>query len=175
MKRAIILLITLVSFIGLLKSQNKTYQNSDKLQVNRYFINDTIYNLVDTIYIMNTKTFYLYNTVYNSTRTNKQCNQLYSPIIKTLEGRISQQSKEYKELNLKFNDLLLSTKIQEQNNNIIITDLKNNISQLDTTAILLEINYKELIKQHKKELRNNRIIFIVSGIASGVIIGVLLK
>lgn len=95
MKKITIFLIFLLS-INYLYSQHKFIFNSSRIEVKRVYNNDTIFNKLDTCFIMNKKTFKLYNDDYY---------EIFDELKNTYENRIYQQDNEYTLLKIQYDEL----------------------------------------------------------------------
>jgi hypothetical protein len=145
------------------QGKKKNFENCNRLSGFQVFRFDTVHISCDTAYILNSRTFRLYNTVYLNFKNN---NKTYNDILKTYESlvvlqeeNITHLNEDYTSIRHKFDSLAI-TSVQisnkTQNSLSILNDsLLSAITELTETKKLIHAARKDLSSVQRENFRKN--------------------
>jgi len=164
MKQFLIILFLIISYNSTAQ-RYKTF-NNNSIQVNRYFRLDTILLDLDTVYVMNSKTFNLYDEVYTNFKIGSHCDNLYKPTITLLNRRISELNLEYELLHVEYDNLYRVTNAQHKKSLILINNLSSNITEMKTINSNLNTEIQKL--RNKNKIEKLKIIFVTIPVTASI-------
>lgn len=165
MKQLLIFLLFLF-LTNSLYSQSINYY-SDKIEVKTFHKNNNILIQNDTIYLMNSKTFQIYNSIYNIYKNNDLYSAFFS-LQQLYEKRIEEQDTEYDSLKTCYDNLFLESR------ELIKTNIEY-INKIDISLDTLQRNTNKISEQ-LEELKpaNDKLLTRILIGGSGVVIGILI-
>lgn len=172
MKQFIILLLFLFT-INSLYSQSISYY-SDKIEVKKFYKNNNILIQNDTVYLMNSKTFQIYHSIYLNYKTgsNKDLYETMFALQQLYEKRIEEQNNEFDSLKICYDNLSLESKELIKTNTEYINKINFSLDTLQNNTNKISEQLKELKPTNDKLL--TRIMIGSGGIIVGVIIGLII-
>lgn len=179
-----LLIIYFLTLVAVQLSAQNYFNLNNCTSVSSYLITagDTVINSCDTAYLLNKKTFSLYQLAYQRVKGNdvstRQIFSTYESLVKLQERRISQQDLEYTRLKAQFDSLVFSsnrfigstgTKLDE-----IKAELINANGNLKAAMDQLDEAQSSLQKERKKKFKNS-ITWGLGGFTIGLLTCLLLK
>jgi hypothetical protein len=172
------ILFTLSICFCLIPTQAQVPKNfcvGKEYSVIRFYKNDTIKVECDTVYLVNTATFKLYDNVFNNQRSLngdvKRLSLFFDQSKSLYENRIKQQTEEYNALKTDF-DLLLNKSTQfSAETNRQLASLNTSLHSIDQSVADANKSMDEARQLIRTEMRQSRLQKVKWGLG-GFVIGV---
>ena len=161
------LLFLFILFLNLNSNaqHKKIFNSCNDYITKRFYNNDTVLIKCDTSYIINSKTFNLYNELYIRFKSK---DNMYS-LIDTYEEQINVLNTDYSLLKYQYDSLYSINKKFIFNTNTKVNSIDTSFNKINSQLSDIKI----YVNKNEIQNRNQKLIIGLSGISIGLLIGIL--
>jgi hypothetical protein len=126
----------------------------------RFYKNDIVKVSCDTIFMINSETYKLYEELFMNHRSLnrdvQKLTSLYDHAKMLYENRIADQDLEYTQLRNQFNKLTLSSQELLKSNAVQLGKLDNSLSEIDRNILASQMSMNEARELFQKEINRSK-------------------